>query len=105
MAKYIKTYELHLGDRVQFKASKDTPLQLGTIQDLSSFPDVWVEVGDPRAEWPIYNRYKISVNLIESCIDNYNWYESDLQFEKNEALEFIYDNDYKRIITNSYKED
>lgn len=100
MAKFTHTYELSLGDRVNFRTSLGSgQVQLGTVQDLSEYPDVWVEVGDPKWKWPHYNRYKISVNLIENCIDNYDWHEDSVEFKKDEPIEFVYDENYKRKVT------
>lgn len=106
MAKFIKTYELHLGDVVDFRVSYRLPGQdnfkilRGTVQDISEFPEVWVETGDPNGD--DYKRYHISVNLIEGLpFSDEPWIYETTEYEKNEPVEFVYNEDCsERVITN-----
>lgn len=50
MAKFIKEYELHLNDLIEFKLPKcengkiNFQLITGRVQDISAFPDLMVEI-------------------------------------------------------------
>lgn len=101
MAKFIKTYELHLGDIVDFRVNYRLPgcdnfkILRGRVQDISEFPEVWVETGNPEGD--DYKRYHISVNLIEGVpFSDDEWIYEDVKFEKNEPTEFVYDENYNR---------
>lgn len=101
MARFIKTYELHLGDVVDFRLHKSNLFtKRGTVQDISEFPEVWVEVGDP-IDYD-YKRYHISVNLIEGLpFSDEHWIYETTEYDKNEPLEFVYNEDCsERVITN-----
>lgn len=108
MAKFIKTYELHLGDIVDFRVNCRLPGQnnfktlRGRVQDISEFPEVWVETGDPAGD--DYKRYHISVNLIEGLPFSFDpWIHEDVKFERKEPLEFVYEDDLKtRKIINKH---
>lgn len=105
MAKFTKTYNIELGDRVEFKRSNNAIIERGVVQDISDFPDIWVEIGDPKTIYPEYKRYKIPVYFITNNIDNCYWYISDVKFKKDEPLEFVYNNICEREITRRYEEE
>lgn len=97
MAKLSKTIELHVGDFIQFKVSPTEPSIQGRIQDITEFPEIWVEVGDPRMKWPKYNRYHISPKMIEYNMSNYEWEDEYVEFDKDELKSFVYNEKYERI--------
>lgn len=105
MAKFTKTYNIELGDRVEFKRNNDAIIERGVVQDISDFPDIWVEIGVPNTIYPEYKRYKIPVYLITNNIDNCDWFISDVKFKKDEPLEFVYNNICEREITRRYEEE
>ena len=105
MAKFTKTYNIELGDRVEFKRSNDAIIERGVVQDISDFPDIWVETGEPNTIYPEYKRYKIPVYLITNNIDNCYWRISDVKFKKDEPLEFVYNNICEREIIKRYEEE
>ena len=105
MAKFTKTYNIELGDRVEFKRSNDAIIERGVVQDISDFPEIWVEIGVPNTIYPEYKRYKIPVYLITNNIDKCDWCISDVKFKKDEPLEFVYNNIYEREIIRRYEEE
>ena len=110
MAKFTKTYNIELGDRVEFKRSNDAIIERGVVQDISDFPDIWVEMWVPNTIHPEYKRYeykryKIPVYLITNNIDNCDWCISDVKFKKDEPLEFVYNNICEREIIRRYEEE
>ena len=105
MAKFTKTYNIELGDRVEFKRSNDAIIERGVVQDISDFPEIWVEIGDPKTIYPEYKRYKIPLYLITNNIDNCYWCISEVKFKKDEPLEFVYNNICEREIIRRYEEE
>ena len=100
MAKFIKEYELHLNDLIEFKLPKcengkiNFQLITGRVQDISEFPDLMVEIGIPNTN--SYNRYKISINMITNVFNKTEpWITEYSKFENNEPLEYVYNEDYK----------
>ena len=71
----------------------------GTVQDISEFPEV--QVGVPKSK--DYNRYHISVNLIEGIVDSNNpWITTETIYEKNEPLEFVWSGDRTYCFNTNY---
>lgn len=103
MAKLIKTIEINLGDIVYFKplGSKGEILS-GRVQDISEFPDIYVETGNPKKD---YKRYRISLNMVEENLSNRDWKVDCYEFEHQEPLEFVYNEDLETTqIISKYNE-
>ena len=95
MATFTKRIEINLGDYLRFK-THDNETLCGTVQCISEFPDIFVETGDPEGK--SYRRYRTSVNCILDNYTNDDWFTEEVSFKKNEELEFVYDDEYKRKI-------
>lgn len=110
MAKFYKEYEIHLGDRVEFRLpcalpndSHHTKSEFGRVCDISELPDIVVETGTAGTD--SYKRYRISVNLINEvfCKDE-PWISHYTKYEGGEPLEYVYSDDLKEIKIIKYYE-
>lgn len=87
MAKYIIEYNIHIGDRAWF--DNNGIRMLGTVQDISQLPDVWLE-GYDQGEYKRWCRGINSIDIDFSDHDTYGKYEW-ADYEKHESVEFVYD--------------
>ena len=88
MARFIKGYNIHLGDVVRFE--QDGMYQEGTVQDISQLPDVFVEGFDNKTEE--YKRWRKDIERIEwmdSKSDDYGRW-SRVEFDDGENMEFVH---------------
>lgn len=91
MAKFIKEYNIHLGDVVRFE--QDGIYQKGIVQDISQLPDVFIETFDNKTGE--YKRWRKDIERVEymySKSDNYgicSWVE----FDDGENVEFVHKGD------------
>ena len=91
MAKFIKEYNIHLGDVVRFE--QDGIYQEGIVQDISQLPDVFVEGFDNKTRE--YKRWRKDIERIEwidSKSDNYGR-RSWVEFDDAENVEFVHRGD------------
>lgn len=91
MAKFIKEYNIHLGDAVRFE--QDGIYQEGIVQDISQLPDVFVEGFDNKTRE--YKRWRKDIERIEwiySKSDDYGRW-SRVEFDDGENVEFVHKGD------------
>lgn len=100
MARYEETYDLRVGDVVWFRGF-DGSVEMGTVQCVSELPDVFVEVEPPYS--PTYSTIRISVRMITSNDTNPRWFSFDVSADDGEALEFVYDEGYRRVVGRRYE--
>ena len=82
MAKFIIEYEVNLGDRVWFTVNGEK--RLGTVQDVSQMPDVFIE-GFDQGE---YKRWRVGVDSIEGL--DVTIQSSRVEIETQEPVEFVH---------------
>jgi len=88
MAKFIKEYNIQLGDVVRFE--QDGMYQEGIVQDISQLPDVFVEGFDNKTGE--YKRWRKDIERIEwiySKSDNCGQW-SRMEFDDDENMEFVH---------------
>lgn len=86
MAKFIIEYEIHIGDKVQFKKS-DGELQFGIVQDISQLPDVFVE----GFEDDKYKRWCMGVNSLKILDSEHTYGEScRVEVDTNEYISYTH---------------
>lgn len=91
MAKFIKEYNIHLGDAVRFE--QDGIYQEGIVQDISQLPDVFVEGFDNKTRE--YKRWRKDIERIEWIYSKSNDYGqgSWVEFDDGENVEFVHKGD------------
>ena len=100
MAKFTVEYTVHVGDKVSFIEHGVTAdgmmydeVQMGTVQDISQLPDVFVE-GFRNSDHQ-YTRWKKDICKLHFKHSEYEEYGPSfkIEFEKNEPLEFVHKGD------------
>ena len=104
MATFTESYTIHLNDIVWFTA--DNRRFMGTVQDISQIPDIWVETGHPDIKWsgdPYdiigYRRWKVSIKNIEGVHTNVA--ELSTAIEVDEPLSFVWDEAHMHKVIDS----
>lgn len=95
MAQFTVVHTIHIGDRVSFieHYGDHDEVQMGTVQDISQLPDVFVEGfcnSDGR-----YTRWRKGVDRLtihDSEHEDYGKYYT-VEFEKDERVEFVHKGD------------
>ena len=95
MAKFIVEYNIHVGDKVSFIIHHvdHDEVQMGTVQDISQIPDVFVE-GFRNSDHQ-YTRWKKDIRNLHfhySICEEYGP-SFKIEFEKKEPLEFVHKGD------------
>ena len=98
MAKYIIEYNIRIGDRVRFTKSNGE-WQVGTVQDISQLPDVFVE-GFEDLE---YKRWKLGIDKLNVLFDSERDYQgvfthTEIEIGEDEAVEFVHGDNFEDIL-------
>lgn len=78
--KIVEAKCVSLGDVVEFTPGIGQDPIMGIVQDVSEFPEIWVETGIPMGE--TYKRYKTTMSKVTDNRTNDTWYERQI-FDDN----------------------
>lgn len=71
--KIVEAKCVSLGDVVEFTPSIGHEPIMGVVQDVSEFPEIWIEVGVAGSD--TYKRYKTTTSKVTDNRTNDRWYE------------------------------